>query len=232
VDDAGDGGYNCGYAESHGKDVMADQWYYAKSGQQHGPVTAEELRAMAAQGALSPQDMVWAQSLPQWEPAGRVAELGISATEQSGVGGSPLAYEAPGAEAQVTPRSIDLLRQTRPWVLFMAILTFIAAGFMVIAGVVLFFIGAAASQGRQGPGPVLGVLYLVLAAMYVFPAVYLTRYAARISDLVRMRRAIDLEAALEAQKMFWKSVGIMVIVGIGLYLLFIVVLVFVMRGLR
>ena len=55
------------------------------------------------------------------------------------------------------------------------------------------------------------------------PAIYLKRYASRITDLINLNRADMLEAALEAQKSFWKFVGIVAAITIALYIVGILV---------
>jgi GYF domain 2 len=60
-------------------DSMTTGWHYAKQGalpgQQTGPLTWEELWALAQSGALAPADMVWHQTLPGWVPAADVSGL-------------------------------------------------------------------------------------------------------------------------------------------------------------
>jgi len=51
------------------------QWYYAKSGQQQGPVGFEELRNLARSGGISREDLVWSASMKDWLPAGTVDGL-------------------------------------------------------------------------------------------------------------------------------------------------------------
>jgi uncharacterized protein (TIGR00266 family) len=51
------------------------EWFYAQNGQQYGPVTTQELQAMAADGRLSPTDPVWKEGLADWTPAARVQGL-------------------------------------------------------------------------------------------------------------------------------------------------------------
>src|SRR5262245_34207648 len=45
------------------------EWYYARNNQQRGPVSAADLRAMAASGDLRPGDLVWQEGMTQWQPA-------------------------------------------------------------------------------------------------------------------------------------------------------------------
>jgi hypothetical protein len=54
---------------------MVAEWYYAEHGQHKGPVTFDELQALAAQGRLRPSDLVWQVGWPNWVPAGNQAGL-------------------------------------------------------------------------------------------------------------------------------------------------------------
>ena len=51
------------------------EWYYAKNGQQMGPVTLEVLRAMISSGEVAPADLIWREGMAEWTPAGQVAEF-------------------------------------------------------------------------------------------------------------------------------------------------------------
>ena len=48
------------------------EWYYTQDGQQMGPISGSQLKSLAASGAISREDLVWNQSLPEWAPAGRI----------------------------------------------------------------------------------------------------------------------------------------------------------------
>ena len=54
---------------------MHVEWFYAEQGQQKGPVTFEQLQALAGSGELKPTDLVWTNGMPQWAPAGAQAGL-------------------------------------------------------------------------------------------------------------------------------------------------------------
>ncbi len=45
---------------------MAEQWYYARGGQHHGPVTEDQLRQLAASGQVHPTDLVWNTGMANW----------------------------------------------------------------------------------------------------------------------------------------------------------------------
>jgi hypothetical protein len=49
---------------------MAEEWYYANGGQQHGPVSIVALRELAHGGALQASDLVWTAGMSDWTTAG------------------------------------------------------------------------------------------------------------------------------------------------------------------
>lgn len=122
-------------------------------------------------------------------------------------------------------RSANMLRQTKPWVRFISVMMFIGSAFMVLGGFFMMVSGAA-GMGGGGGGPraafggvsaLIGVAYLVMAMFYIVPGVFLWRYADRIESFVQQRTTAALAAALEAQKSFWKFVGIMMLIVMVLY---------------
>ena len=54
---------------------QADQsveWFLARDGQQHGPISAAEMNKIIELGYLLPNDLVWRQGLAEWQPAASV----------------------------------------------------------------------------------------------------------------------------------------------------------------
>jgi hypothetical protein len=128
-------------------------------------------------------------------------------------------------DGQVTPAVLDAMRQTRPWVLFLGILGFIGAGFMVLGGLAMLVAGSAMGGAEVGA---VAALYIVLAVVYIFPSLYLYRYASSIKMLLTGYGVHALEEALTHQKSFWKLVGIVTAVSMVLY--FVGIIVFVIVG--
>lgn len=73
------------------------QFYYTSQGIDHGPVSASDLKKLAASGALKPSDLVWSEG-KQRRPAGKVQ--GLFANQGSG-------NEQVAASGVVAGRSID-----------------------------------------------------------------------------------------------------------------------------
>jgi hypothetical protein len=136
----------------------------------------------------------------------------------------PSAYGPPAA-GTVTDLAVDLLRQTRPWVLFLSVLCFLGSGLMLIVAVGMIglsvFVTSAAAAGKF-PEALVGFIYLPLAFIYVYPGLKLWKYGSAIGQLLQSRSAPDLERALAEQKSFWKYSGIAAIVAMVLYIVVII----------
>jgi hypothetical protein len=127
--------------------------------------------------------------------------------QRTGYEGPPIA--AREDEAAVPDHVLEKMRMTRPWVLFLAIVGFLASGLIMIVGVGV--IGAAAFFEARGKGPMLiglGVVYTFMGGFYAVPPFGLARYASSIADLMREPRMDRLATALERQRWFWTVAGI------------------------
>lgn len=111
--------------------------------------------------------------------------------------------------AAVSAQTVASLRKTRPWVVFIAVVTFVFAGFMVLGG---FGMMAADQAG-------LGVGYIVGAALYILPGVALIRYGGAINKLLHGGGVTELEQAIDAQASFWQIAGIFALIGLVLFVL-------------
>jgi len=80
---------------------MADNlWYYAKAGQQHGPVNLTTLQNLARSGELRPADLVWTDGMGDWLPAGGFTEI-FPLTAPAGQAGA--GFPPPGGFAPPPP---------------------------------------------------------------------------------------------------------------------------------
>jgi hypothetical protein len=118
------------------------QWYYARNDQQFGPVSAAELKQLADEGQLSPDDMLWREGMDQWATAINLRGLFSNDAQvptAPAVMSQPTPPPAqPGAAAVKPPpapgRGVSLrsiLRTTQIMLWSMCVL-------VVLAGVVLF----------------------------------------------------------------------------------------------
>ncbi len=141
--------------------------------------------------------------------------------------GPPQMGYAAGASSGVSDLVLEMLRQTRPWVIFMGILFFIGSAFMLFAGVSMAIVGVAMAGAMKNPfGAALGFVYIPFGLLYIYPGLKLVKYGSAIGRLLETRAMADLEDAMLQQKSMWKFYGISSIVAI----LFTIVMVVVMIG--
>ncbi len=106
-----------------------DQWFYAKGGQQTGPVTFDALRHLASLQQIWPDDLVWAPHLPQWVVASSVE--GLFAPPQFAPAPSPYApvpspyNPTSGGPMPVSPLGYESINTFAPeyagfWIRFVA----------------------------------------------------------------------------------------------------------------
>ena len=141
----------------------------------------------------------------------------------------PIPPRPPPQGPAVTPMMCDHLRATRPWVIFMAVMAFIACGLMIIGAIVILV--ASGQRRHPGPAPVMAVGFLIGAILGFFPASFLMSYASGIGRFLTSGNNLDLEAALGSQKSYWKFVGILTIIALGLEVIGLIAT-FGMMGMR
>ena len=69
-----------------------NDWFYHQNGENHGPVSVDELRGLSAGGQIDGTTLVWQQGMAQWEPYGTSAALRASpvvALASNGIAQSP-----------------------------------------------------------------------------------------------------------------------------------------------
>lgn len=142
-----------------------------------------------------------------------------------------LSYSPGGAVGSAV---VEQLARTKGWTRFFSILMWIGAVFLLLGGAVMVFMGlaAGATSGQieeqlaaVGGGLGIGVVYLVMAFFYIYPALKLGGYSSRIADLMNAPNEANLIAALNEQRAFWKYVGILMIVMFVFYAIAIVVMI-------
>lgn len=125
------------------------------------------------------------------------------------------AVSAPGDSA--SPRTIQALAATKPWVRFASVMGFLGAISMVVYGVMAVFFAFIPGQQPGGPNLAamttsLGIFYLALSVVYAIPSLKLWKFASAIARLQSSQSSGDLEHAIHQQRGFWKAAGILFIV--------------------
>jgi hypothetical protein len=149
----------------------------------------------------------------------------------------PNPYSTPGSDvfagssavggSEITDGVLDQLRRTKGWVKFFGVMAFIGAGFLILGGIAMMAGGAMGAAFSEevgaglgaGFGILIGLVYIVMAILYIYPGMKLWGYGKRIDQLLQDRASITLEAALNEQRAFWKFSGIAFIVVMSIYIL-------------
>jgi heme/copper-type cytochrome/quinol oxidase subunit 2 len=138
--------------------------------------------------------------------------------------------------------ALGYLDTTRKWTMFFAILGFVFMGLMLVASLAFgSLIGGLTSglsnmEGMEGvegmdaakavggiAGTVMFVVMLIFAVIYFFPLLYLFRYSRHSKKAVAEQDANELTLALKNMKMYWKYIGILVIIMLAVYLIFFII---------
>src|SRR5262249_17921392 len=93
--------------------LMTATWYYLRGGQQHGPVSFEELRGFADRGWLRSEDLVWQSGMPDWQPARAVRDLFPEGAAQPWSYAPAAAY--PGPDGDVPAMVLPVRRPPSEW---------------------------------------------------------------------------------------------------------------------
>ena len=130
-------------------------------------------------------------------------------------------------QLSITENAKQFLSEAGKWGKFISIVGFIAVGLLVVFGV---FAGTLFSQlpGYEDiPGALFSIIYIVLAALYFFPILYLYRFSTKVREALNANDEGVLEYALENLKSHYKFIGILMIVMLALYaLIFVFALIF------
>ncbi len=205
-------------------------------GQEFGPVSRRELESWLSDGRLDSECQLLQEGWDQWCWADeQFPELSPSeppAVEDdnpfAGLGDESPAvvanrFASPREKSKVVDKAEPdtlvtsgiwaALAETKPWVVFLSILGFIGGGMMALLALMFMVtVGGVA-------GIIAGIITLAIAACYLFASYCLLTYGKRIGADSHSRSAGHLQAALVAQKSFWKLLGIVTAIAIVLQLI-------------
>lgn len=130
---------------------------------------------------------------------------------------------------EISDRMIENLITAGKWGTFIAIIGYISSGMMILAGIgMTIFMVVAGSIGDNPifdgilPMSLFGLLYVGLGAVYCIPSYLLYTFSDNVKKGGKKGDILLLEDGIEKLKSLMKFVGIMIIVGLGMYVLLIV----------
>jgi hypothetical protein len=216
-----------------------------REGQNLGSFEASQIQEGLQTGRFLPTDWGWREGMSGWQglteifgaaPASKTKAL--SSSLSSLVRKSPASkppeslnpYAAPASDRVISRSSGELpfdvmleLQNTRPWVLFIAVVMWIiGGGFVLLMLFGLLFGNSALGNSFDSGGLAKVFSYLIaigLGYIIIYPTLKLTRYALSIGRLAKSESFTDLTAALSEQRRFWRFQGIVLIANLGFGLL-------------
>lgn len=126
---------------------------------------------------------------------------------------------------EIEQETLNDLNTTRKWSMFMAILSFIFIGFLIIAGIIAttFLSALSNSESNIGfPEWLLIIIILVFAAIYFFPVLFLFRFSSHTGKAVAMLDKGELQKAFKNLKSYFVYIGILIIIVISFYLILLI----------
>jgi hypothetical protein len=122
--------------------------------------------------------------------------------------------QAYGAPPMVSPNAIHLFAQTKPWVTFFAVLGSIWPAVLLLIGLIVAFAGTSGGAPIEGTGA--GLMLALLGSIYFLPAWRLWQYSSAIGQLRIAPSPSSLDAAIDKQRCFWKTVGLITLIGFAI----------------
>ena len=136
-------------------------------------------------------------------------------------------------EVGLSIEALEFLRQAGKWGKFLAIIGFIGCAIIVMVG--LFFgsvmtMLSPMAQQQQAFGAMsglIGVVYVIIAAIYFFPCLYIYRFSTNAVAAAASKSTENVTAALKNLKSNFKFVGVFMVAVLALYAVVIVFAIFV-----
>lgn len=117
----------------------------------------------------------------------------------------------------INEQTVNLMQRTRPWVLFIGIVGFIAAAFMALGTVgMLLMSGRMGGGGGAGMMIVIVLIYGLFSLATFYMALCLVKYASRIGLFIGTRHVDHLNAALHEQYKYFLVLGILLAIYVAL----------------
>lgn len=131
------------------------------------------------------------------------------------------------SDLQITENAKNYLKTTSTWTTFFAIICFISIALMIFYGIAILISGSflfgfnecGYSETNNLFSSIyifIGISYLAIGFIMVFPALYLYQYSKNITKAITENNPLSLEKAIQNMKSYWKFTGILTIIGIVL----------------
>lgn len=119
------------------------------------------------------------------------------------------------------------LAEAAKWASFLGILGLVMLALVFLGGLSMMFIGSAVLDGMSQTssmpfgGAFLGILYLVMGLLYIYPTWALYKFGASVKAGLRLENHAKFSEGLLYLKRFFKFIGILTVIIIAFYIIVI-----------
>ncbi|TAL69263.1 MAG: hypothetical protein EPN88_06750 [Bacteroidetes bacterium] len=127
---------------------------------------------------------------------------------------------------EIDQETLKYLNTIRKWAMFLAIIGFIFLGLILVIAVIAGTFLSAFSSGKLStgiPGPLLFVPLLLIAVVYFFPVLFLFRFSKHTAHAVQTLDKQELHKAIKNLKSYFVYIGVLIIIGLSLYVVALIV---------
>jgi hypothetical protein len=140
-------------------------------------------------------------------------------------------------ELQVDQTAMAYLKDAARWARFLAIAGFIFCGLFVFVAILFATVlsslfttmGSSSAFGGMGGGSI-AVVYIGIALLNFFPCLYLYNFSFRMRVALRNNDQDQLNIAFKNIRALYRFVGVLMILCLGLFVLFILILMIASAG--
>jgi hypothetical protein len=127
---------------------------------------------------------------------------------------------------EITLQSLSYLNVAAKWAKFLSVIGFVSVGILSLLGIFMAITLSISDRVAALPFPfpkgLIGLVYIIIAVIYFFPALYLYRFSESATRSLLLKDTPSLTEALHNLKKTFQFVGIATIVAISLYILIII----------
>ena len=122
-------------------------------------------------------------------------------------------------------QSLQYIEEAAKWAKFLAIVGFFILAMLLLVALITGFVLPQMNQGQEvmayGTSFVsphlLMLFYVLVAALYFFPILYLYRFASRSLSAIKEKDSNRLNTAFKSLKSHFKFIGILILINLAVY---------------
>jgi hypothetical protein len=138
-----------------------------------------------------------------------------------------LSQSEPAEPLKLNQEAVQSLQETRKWTTFFGILGIILIVIMLIISLIMALVLPFLNETVDTPFPpaLMSIVYLIIAGIYILPVIYLMRFGSFSRKALSVSSDQMLGQAMKNLALHFRTVGIITIVMISLYILAIILMV-------